>query len=148
MGEFPLRVSSANGIICKIPELVAQLKGGTHHYVMATTFGKLSPPLGIFRWKIVELLSVLSETHVNGVEDALIDSHVLPLCMDLFTAYPFNNVLHHVVVSLLRSCLVGSPKMIEYLLEDCRLPTWLANAPPAVSSTNGISPHRAGYMGH
>ena len=115
---------------------------------MDTTFGKLCPPLGICRWKIVELLSVLSETHVDGLEDALINGHVLPLCMELFTGYPFNNVLHHVVISLINACLAGSPRMVEYLLGDCQLPTWLANAPPAVSSTNGISPHRAGYMGH
>lgn len=116
--------------------------------VLKTTFGELKPPLGSRRWKIVELLSVLASAHGVGVDKALIEAGALEICLQLFTQYPFNNLLHHGVTSLIKACMEGTARMRTHLLKTCGLVTWLANAPPAIAATNNAKPVRAGYMGH
>mmetsp|Transcript_9458 Transcript_9458/g.26990 ORF Transcript_9458/g.26990 Transcript_9458/m.26990 type:complete len:578 (+) Transcript_9458:485-2218(+) len=154
--DSSLKLGAVQSILKELPKLVDLLK---HHHiegegnaggpgVLMTTFGQLEPPLGSRRWKVVELLSVLASTPSQGVEEALISTGALKICMDLFVHYPFNNLLHHAVSSLLVSCLSGSQAVQMHLLKDCALPSWLASVPPAISATNGAAPLRAGYMGH
>lgn len=59
-------------------------------------------------------------------------------CMELFLAYPFNNALHRHVATLLLAFDSGSDAVIDFLLGDCKLLTWLATAPEQV----GVEPLR------
>ncbi len=53
-------------------------------------------------------------------------------CMDLFLAYPFNNALHRHVTALLLAFDSGSDAVVDFLLKDCKLLSWLTSAPDQV----------------
>ncbi len=55
-------------------------------------------------------------------------------CMDLFLAYPFNNALHRHVATLLLAFDAGSDAVVDFLMGDCNLLSWLASAPEQVRS--------------
>jgi len=49
--------------------------------------------------------------------------------MDLFLQFPFNNVLHRHVANLVTAMDTGTPRLAEFLVQDCQLLTWLVDAP-------------------
>ena len=53
-------------------------------------------------------------------------------CMELFLAYPFNNALHRHVTALLLAFDSGSDALVDFLLKDCKLLSWLISAPDQV----------------
>ena len=53
-------------------------------------------------------------------------------CMELFLAYPFNNALHRHVTALLLAFDSGSDAVVDFLLKDCKLLSWLTSAPDQV----------------
>jgi hypothetical protein len=62
-----------------------------------TTWGYLSPPLGLQRLKVVELIAALMRGgHPLGSE-AVMEAKLIPRCMQLLLDFPFNNLLHHQV---------------------------------------------------
>ncbi|KAI8465398.1 MAG: hypothetical protein J3K34DRAFT_525395 [Monoraphidium minutum] len=120
-----------------------------------TPYGLLSPPLGRARLKVAELLAVLLHAGDEGVDGALIASNALQLAMDLFGAYPFNNLLHHQVFYMLRGLLLrGTPAAVAHAFGACGLVPWLAGLPAEVTPAarpRGPPPKgplRAGYLGH
>ena len=52
--------------------------------------------------------------------------------LELFLQYPFNNVLHRHVATLVVAVGRGSPALAEFLVHQCRLLTWLVEAPVEV----------------
>jgi len=78
--------------------LAGQLGGGA---------GKLDPPLGQNRLKILEVLLALVSLKSPAVEAKLIELSVLPTVLDLFFKYEWHNLLHNLVKSLLEIIIKG-----------------------------------------
>lgn len=68
------------------------------------------------------------------VSSGLREHCLLRKCLDLFLEFPFNNLLHHLVTSIV--CFVlehGSSEILTHLLDDCHLVPWLVNGPENVT---------------
>uniref|UniRef100_A0A7S0WRG6 Uncharacterized protein n=1 Tax=Chlamydomonas leiostraca TaxID=1034604 RepID=A0A7S0WRG6_9CHLO len=123
-----------------------------------TPYGTLAPPLGRARLKVVELLAVLLRSGSSTAEAAIMQAGVVPLCLQLFAQYPFNNILHHCVLAMLVAGLTkSSDSMLQHLFEQCKLLDWLISLPVDVrpmpragheEAAASKSPLRAGYLGH
>lgn len=60
-----------------------------------TSYGLLQPPLGRCRLKVVELLAALLRAGDDAAPEAALSAGgALPLCLQLFQQFPFNNLLH------------------------------------------------------
>ena len=65
---------------------------------------------------------------------ALIESGLLKTCLSLFLQFPFNNLLHHLVTSIICFVLENvSTEVLDHLLGDCQLVQWLVEAPEQVT---------------
>ncbi len=125
---------------------------------LETPYGMLTPPLGRARLKAVELLAVLLRSGSPAVEAGVMQTGAVSACLQLFAAYPFNNLLHHCVVAMLVAILTkSSGAMLQHIFEHCRLIEWLVNLPtdirpapiPGQEELAASKPLvRAGYMGH
>ncbi len=121
-------------------------------------YGVLQPPLGRSRLKIIELVAVLVRSGCYSTEEPIIQSSAVLKCLQLFEHFPFNNMLHHCVASMIVACLSSSSDaMLRHLFEDCSLLDWIVQLPRTVvpspvpgleNEAAGKSPLRAGYMGH
>ncbi|XP_022879365.1 serine/threonine-protein phosphatase 6 regulatory subunit 3-like isoform X2 [Olea europaea var. sylvestris] len=90
--------------------------------VLLTTYGKLQPPLGKHRLKIIEFISVLLTVSSEAAEKELIRLGALKGIVKLFFEYPYNNFLHHHVENIIVSCLESkNPHFVEHLLKECNL---------------------------
>jgi len=81
----------------------------------------------------------------------------LPVCLNLFADYPFNNLMHHHVAAMVVACASSaSDEMLEHVFGACGVLEWLAglpadvSLPPNMGSNRGGVPSmlRAGYLGH
>ncbi|GJU14833.1 serine/threonine-protein phosphatase 6 regulatory subunit 3-like protein [Tanacetum coccineum] len=129
--------------------------------VLPTTYGKLQPPLGTHRLKIVEFISVITTVGSEAAEKALIRLGVLRRILELFFEYPYNNFLHHRVEEIIVCCLESkNASLVKHILEDCNLVRSIIdaernsvlstdenNAKPTVP-TEGRMPPRIGNVGH
>lgn len=103
----------AQGLLKQLPHLVDVLDGkhtttasssgsstgagGKTNGMIAqeTPFGQLAPPLGSARLKAVEVIYALLNQSDAAAEEGIMESGAIMKCLDLFTEYPFNNLLHH-----------------------------------------------------
>ncbi|WOL03397.1 serine/threonine-protein phosphatase 6 regulatory subunit 3-like [Canna indica] len=126
---------------------------------LPTTYGKLQPPLGKHRLKIVEFFSVLLTTGNESAEKELIQLGAIKRTIDLFFEYPFNNFLHHHVENIIGSCLESKRiLLIEHVLYECGIvgkilaaekQSSLSNdSTKATVSAEGRTPPRIGNVGH
>jgi hypothetical protein len=69
--------------------------------------GRLDPPLGQNRLKILEVVLALVSLKSPEVEAKLMELSVLPTVMDLFFAYEWHNLLHNLVKTLLEIVITG-----------------------------------------
>lgn len=65
-------------------------------------------------------------------ESAVMSTRGVQRSMQLFLQFPFNNVLHRHVATLVTAVDQGSARLAEFLLKDCGLLGWLADAPTEV----------------
>jgi serine/threonine-protein phosphatase 6 regulatory subunit 3 len=150
------RLDALGAMLSYLPQLTAFLRAPPAPGAMqATPYGLLSPPLGRARLKVVELLAVLLAVCGEGADGAIMAAGAMRLALDLFAAYPFNNLLHHQVYAMLAGTLQrASPAMVEHTLGACRLAEWLAGLPSEVTPLPrpGAPPPKgplpAGYSGH
>ena len=83
-----------------------------------TQFGQ-AKPFGETRMKVVELCLVLFRSHVPKVDTILIQQSVLSTLLQSFFAYPWNNMLHGLVESIIRTVLDSdSAELRQSLIED------------------------------
>ena len=140
--------------------LAARLTVAGDGAAQRTTWGALTPPLGLVRVKIADLVATLVATKRDAVADAIIATGALASCADLFRRYPFNNFLHHHVASAIESALEwGHPALLRHLFAP-RAPEspegagkggvdvvgLVADAPEVVDTARGRA--RAGNVGH
>jgi serine/threonine-protein phosphatase 6 regulatory subunit 3 len=149
---------TVEGMLHRLGDLLAVLDVSTDKTVLPTTYGRLQPPLGIHRLKIVEFIAVLLRANSEGARHELVKSGAIQVVLKLFFDYPFNNMLHHHVESVITSCLESNDQeLIDHLFDDCQFldklldadenpyaPDIHAESKPAVSK----SPTRIGNMGH
>lgn len=74
-------------------------------FQLKTQYGKLSPPFGPTRLKIVELMLALITCEVIEVNEALVEAKVLIGVFDMFFSYHWNNMLHGLVESMIHTVL-------------------------------------------
>ncbi|KAJ8658720.1 hypothetical protein O0I10_005444 [Lichtheimia ornata] len=112
---------------------------------------------------LVELLYFISI--VNGDKgldllqrfgDAMVEQHAIPKCLDLFFAFPYNNVLHNSVYGMLREILTcesrvpregPGPDLVKEVLETGRLVERILKAQEK-NDESVKKRGRLGYMGH
>ena len=125
--------------------------------VLETPFGVLQPPLGSLRLKLVELLSAMLRLGNSAAESSIIEARAAQQALSLLLWFPFNNLLHTQVTSMVLHALdSGTPTLVEHLFEGCNLLGWISEAPHQVQPTprDGDEhaaqrkPIRAGYLGH
>lgn len=120
------------------------------------TSGRLEPPLGAVRLKVVRFFSALFRSNIPEVHKELANLHVLRTIIDLFFAYPWNNFLHLLVQDIIDAIFSKnaadnerSPLLVS-LFKDCDLLERIIE----IFKTNHLSenlqlnPSRQGFMGH
>ncbi|KAL6546321.1 hypothetical protein OROMI_022042 [Orobanche minor] len=128
-------------------------------HILLTTYGKLQPPLGKHRLKIIEFISVLVAVSSEVAEKELIFLGALKRILELFFEYPYNNFLHYHVEHIVTSCLESkNPQFVEHLFRDCNLIGRILEAEknftlsidinkPTIAA-DGKSPPRIGNIGY
>ncbi|KAG6548720.1 hypothetical protein Mapa_009875 [Marchantia paleacea] len=162
-GQHPAEpVPTANpetveGMLQRLGDLLNILDVSSDENVLPTTYGQLRPPLGIHRLKIVEFIAVLLRTNSEGARQELVRLGAIQIILNLFFDYPFNNMLHHHVESILTSCIESnSQALIDHLFKDCDFISRLiaADGNPYAPDTRtepraiNRTPPRIGNMGH
>ncbi|XP_020551814.1 serine/threonine-protein phosphatase 6 regulatory subunit 1 isoform X2 [Sesamum indicum] len=150
---------TVDGMLESLGDLLKLLDLSSEDHVLLTTYGKLQPPLGKHRLKIIEFISVLVAVSSEVAERELIRLGAVKRILELFFQYPYNNFLHHHVENVVYSCL-GSKngQFIEHLLCECNLIgkileaekkfTLAVDASKPTVPAEGKSPPRIGNIGH
>ncbi|KAH9606941.1 hypothetical protein KSS87_009336 [Heliosperma pusillum] len=113
---------TVEGMLGSLGNLLMLLDVPSEENVLLTTYGKLQPPLGKQRLKIVEFISVLLSLSNDAAEKEIIRLGAVKRILDLFFEYPYNNFLHHHVEIIILSCLENKKSsLVEHLLRDCNL---------------------------
>lgn len=152
------RNGAITALLPYIAPLVTFLKDSGASRTQETPFGLLSPPLGRSKLKIAELLAALLRADGAVADQAIIEAGAVQLCMQLFVAYPFNNLLHQHVRAMFVAVLGrNSQPLLQHLFTDCGLLDWIASMPREVTPlprpgnedvASRKAPLRAGYLGH
>ncbi|XP_052179613.1 LOW QUALITY PROTEIN: uncharacterized protein LOC127792962 [Diospyros lotus] len=147
------------GMLGSLGDLLKLLGVSSAENALLTPYGRLQPPLGKHRLKIIEFLSVLVTASCKTIEKELIRLGAIKRILDLFFEYPYNNFLHHYVEHIAVSCLESkNASFVEHILHDCSLVTKILEAernctlaPDPSKLTvpaEGKSPPRIGNIGH
>ncbi|KAL7617467.1 hypothetical protein Lser_V15G04222 [Lactuca serriola] len=149
------------GMLESLGNLSKLLEVSTDENVLLTTYGKLQPPLGKHRLKIVEFISVLMSVRSEAAENELVRLGVLRRILELFFQYPYNNFIHHHAEQIIVCCLESkNASLVEHILEECNLVRSIIDAEGnSASNTDkktdmptvlaeGRVPPRIGNVGH
>nr|XP_027187148.1 serine/threonine-protein phosphatase 6 regulatory subunit 3 isoform X2 [Cicer arietinum] len=151
---------TVEGMLESLGDLLKLLDVSSAENLLPTTYGKLQPPLGKHRLKIVEFMSVLLTVGSEAAENRLIDFGAVQRIINLFFEYPYNNFLHHHVENIIMSCLESKSSSIrEHILRDCDFVGKVIQAEKhftleagtnkqPTSAAEGKSPPRIGSIGH
>lgn len=136
-------------ILKELDKFKAILSINSSNDTIPTTMGDIEP-LGFARLKVLELVSVLSQSNYECVDKVLMEKDIFTLVLNLFFHFRWNNVLHAHVLNMLRRGLEGANEDIkEHLLKHARLPKRIVEAEKenaiALQDPRGV---RRGYMGH
>lgn len=83
----------------------------------------------------MELLAALVRGGTSTAESAFAASGALPVCLKLFVEFPFNNLLHHNVASMLIACASSADDgMLEHTFGACAILEWIARLPVDVGT--------------
>jgi serine/threonine-protein phosphatase 6 regulatory subunit 3 len=144
--------SAVAACVRALPKLVAFLDLAGDASAQKTPWGEMTPPLGLKRVKVVDLVATLVSARSEAAAEPIVASGALPLCVQLFRRYPFNNFLHHHVERMCRDVLQwGHPALLAHLFEKeeaggCDVVGVVTQAPRTVETARG--PARAGNLGH
>ncbi|XP_062012620.1 uncharacterized protein LOC133729152 [Rosa rugosa] len=110
------------GMLESLGDLLKLLDVSSVDNTLLTTYGKLQPPLGKHRLKVVEFISVLLTVGSEAAEKELVSLGAVQRILDLFFKYPYNNFVHHHIENILVSCLESkNAPLVEHLLRECDL---------------------------
>ncbi|KAL2473845.1 SIT4 phosphatase-associated family protein [Forsythia ovata] len=117
-----VKPETVEGMLESLGNILKLLDLSSEDRVLLTTYGKLQPPLGKHRLKIIEFISVLVTVSSEAAEKELIRLGAVKRIVELFFEYPYNNFLHNHVENIIISCLESkNVQFVEHLLEDCNL---------------------------
>ncbi|KAL2524406.1 SIT4 phosphatase-associated family protein [Abeliophyllum distichum] len=118
-----VKPETVEGMLESLGNILKLLDLSSEDRVLLTTYGKLQPPLGKHRLKIIEFISVLVTVSSEAAEKELIRLGAVKRIVELFFEYPYNNFLHNHVENIIVSCLESKNdvQFVEHLLEDCNL---------------------------
>ncbi|XP_076899724.1 uncharacterized protein LOC143553664 isoform X2 [Bidens hawaiensis] len=150
---------TVEGMLESLGSLLKLLDVSAEENVLFTTYGKLQPPLGKNRLKIVEFISVLMTVSSEAAEKELIRLGALKRILELFFEYPYNNFIHHHIEQIIDICIDSkNTSLIQHILETCHLVRKILDAEKnsALSSdpknptlpAEGRTPPRIGNVGH
>ncbi|XP_042519140.1 serine/threonine-protein phosphatase 6 regulatory subunit 2-like [Macadamia integrifolia] len=150
---------TVEGMLESVGDLLKLLDVSSAESILPTTYGKLQPPLGKHRLKIVEFISVLLTIGSEAAEKKLIQLGAIQRVLDLFFEYPYNNFLHRHVENIVVSCLESKRlPLVEHLLHNCDLVgkilgaekncTLATDPDKPTIPVEGKSPPRIGNIGH
>jgi hypothetical protein len=109
-------------IVDRLGDLINVLQSPPSMPAIINTTGKLDPPLGCIRMKVVDLLHALVLTGDAVVEQKIIESKALSVVMDLFFKYEWCNILHNTAKSMIDEILAGDKSnMKKCVIADCNL---------------------------
>ncbi|XP_071698242.1 uncharacterized protein [Rutidosis leptorrhynchoides] len=113
---------TVEGMLESLGNLLKLLDVAVEENILFTTYGKLQPPLGKIRLKIIEFISVLMTVNSEAAEKELIRLGALRRIVELFFEYPYNNFVHHHIEQIIDYCLESkNASLIQHILEDCLL---------------------------
>ncbi|KAL0352794.1 UNVERIFIED_CONTAM: Serine/threonine-protein phosphatase 6 regulatory subunit [Sesamum angustifolium] len=128
---------TVQGMLESLGNLLKLLDISSEDHVLLTTYGKLQPPLGKHRLKIIEFISVLVAVSSEVAEKELIRLGTVKRIFELFFEYPYNNFLHHHVEQIAISCLESkNPQLLNIFFGIPTVPA------------EGRSAPRIGNIGH
>ncbi|KAK6932082.1 SIT4 phosphatase-associated protein family [Dillenia turbinata] len=147
------------GMLEKLGDLLKLLDVSSGESVLVTTFGKLQPPLGKHRLKIVEFIAVLLATGSEAAEKEVIQLGAIKRVLELFFEYPYHNFMHHHVENIIIVCLENkNAPLVDHLLHDCDLmgrileveknSTLTTDPNKPTVPADGRTPPRIGNIGH
>ncbi|KAL3851523.1 hypothetical protein ACJIZ3_013405 [Penstemon smallii] len=150
---------TVEGMLESLGDLLKLLDLSSEDNVLLTTYGKLQPPLGKRRLKIIEFISVLVAVSSEVAEKEFMRLGAVKRILELFFQYPYNNFLHHYVEHIVTSCLESkNSQFVEHLLRDCNLigkiieaetnSNLVAGTSKPTVPVEGRSPPRIGNIGH
>lgn len=150
---------TVEGMLGSLGHLLKLLDVSSEENVLLTTYGKLHPPLGKQRLKIIEFVSVLLSIGNEAAEKEVICLGAMKRILELFFEYPYNNFLHHHVENIILSCLESkNSALVEHLLRDCDLvgkileteksPLLSVDSSKPTVGVDGRQPPRVGNIGH
>lgn len=150
---------TVEGMLGSLGNLLKLLDVSSEENVLLTTYGKLQPPLGKQRLKIIEFILALLSSGNEAAEKEVIQLGAVKRILDLFFEYPYNNFLHHHVENIILCCFESkSSALVEHLLRDCDLVGKILEAEksPVLSSDSskptvgidGRDPPKVGNIGH
>ncbi|KAL0800329.1 hypothetical protein Bca101_055504 [Brassica carinata] len=121
-GSMVPNPETVEGMLGSLGDLLMLLNVSSAEGVLLTTYGKLQPPLGKHRLKVVEFISVLLSVGSEAAEKEVIRLGAVKRVLDLFFEYPYNNFLHHHVENVILSCLESkNSQLLDHLLSECNL---------------------------
>ncbi|AEE31223.1 putative SIT4 phosphatase-associated protein family [Arabidopsis thaliana] len=161
-GSMVTNPETVEGMLGSLGDLLMLLNVSSAEGVLLTTYGKLQPPLGKHRLKIVEFISVLLTVGSEAAEKEVIRLGAVKRVLDLFFEYPYNNFLHHHVENVILSCMESkNSQLVDHLLSECNLIGSILEAEKDSTLTAGDSdklqptvpaegkkPLRIGNIGH
>eukprot|EP00005_Dracoamoeba_jomungandri_P005276 CAMPEP_0174250342 /NCGR_PEP_ID=MMETSP0439-20130205/535_1 /TAXON_ID=0 /ORGANISM="Stereomyxa ramosa, Strain Chinc5" /LENGTH=720 /DNA_ID=CAMNT_0015330379 /DNA_START=143 /DNA_END=2305 /DNA_ORIENTATION=+ len=111
------------------------------------TYGRLSPPFGFLRVKILEFLCALLNTRYPSVVNALwsTEPNIFETLLDILFFYKWNNTLHYYVdqvIATIMSLDDNGDRIIEVLINKCELIKRFTD------SFKTETDRTAGYIGH
>jgi len=116
---------------------------------LALPFATLSPPLGPVRHKVVDMIVALMRTPSKAVSEQLRSLGLIEICIDLFFAYPWNNLLHGSVEHIIQMVVSGECTILKTaLFADCDFLTKILEARRLSGEHREHKKFRLGYMGH
>ncbi|KAL8217835.1 hypothetical protein R6Q57_021208 [Mikania cordata] len=150
---------TVEGMLESLGSLLKLLDVLAEENVLFTTYGKLQPPLGKNRLKIIEFISVLMTVSSEAAETELIHLGALKRILELFFEYPYNNFIHLHIEQIINSCLKSkNTSLVQHILEACHLVRKILDAEKngALNSdpknptlpAEGRAPPRIGNIGH
>ncbi|KAJ4894894.1 SIT4 phosphatase-associated family protein [Raphanus sativus] len=159
-GSMVPNPETVEGMLGSLGDLLVLLNVSSAEGILLTTYGKLQPPLGKHRLKVVEFISVLLSVGSEAAEKEVIRLGAVKRVLDLFFEYPYNNFLHHHVENVILSCLESkNSQLLDHILSECNLIGSILEAEknsiltaadsdkPTVPA-EGRKPLRTGNIGH
>lgn len=150
---------TVEGMLESLGNLLKRLDVSSEENGLLTTYGKLQPPLGKHRLKIIEFISVLLTISSEAAEKELIHLGAIKRILDMMFEYPYNNCMHHHVERIVVSSLESkNASLTQHLLNDCNLIEKILEAEKNFTLTTdtikptvpaeGRAPPRIGIIGH